>query len=52
MRWFVVWHPSFGFWSGNGAPEGAPKDFALVISTAKTLGIGFGDLCGHAKPWF
>jgi hypothetical protein len=27
-------------------------DFALVADIAKPFGIGFGDLCCHAKPWF
>jgi hypothetical protein len=30
----------------------APKDSALVITTAKALGIGFGELYVHAKPCF
>ncbi len=35
-----------------GASMEAPYDSALTPTTAKTLWIGFGDLCGHAKPCF
>jgi hypothetical protein len=30
----------------------APYDSALVITTAKKLGIGFGELYVHTKPYF
>ena len=30
----------------------ASHNFAVIPKTTKTLWIGFGDLCGHAKPCF
>jgi hypothetical protein len=36
----------------DGASKYAPYRPAPNPTTVKPFGIGFGDLCGHAKPWF
>ena len=51
MHQSPVCHPNIGAWSQLVHLKMTPYIFAPSNKIAKRLWIGFGGLCGHAKPW-